>query len=147
MKTIGGCRIVVNLVRGLLAVLSISAVLTGRSYCDSMQPLPPDYNTCIAQANGVTAAMLQCSNRELERQTVRLNRAMRLIMDSPRISAQRKREFASGQKEWEANRDKDCLASAQREAEGGSLASVIARDCAVSKTATRAAELESIARE
>ena len=137
----------VNRFQGLLAVLSISAMLTGQGRCDSTQPLPPDYNTCIAQANGVTAAMLRCSNGELERQTLRLNRAMRLIMDSPRISPQRKQELLSGQKEWEASRDKDCLATAQREADGGSLASVIARDCAVSKTAARAAELETIARE
>jgi uncharacterized protein YecT (DUF1311 family) len=141
------CRIVINRFRGLLAVLSVSAMLTGQGRCDSTQPLPPDYNTCIAQANGVTAAMLRCSNGELERQTMRLNRAMRLIMDSPRISAERKRELVSGQKEWEASRDKDCLATAQREADGGSLASLIARDCAVSKTADRATELETIAHE
>jgi uncharacterized protein YecT (DUF1311 family) len=138
---------VVNWFQGLLAVLSISAMLTGHGRCDSVRPVPPDYNTCIEEANGVTAAILRCSNSELERQTLRLNHAMRLIMDSPRISPQRKQELVSGQKEWEASRDKDCLATAQREADGGSLASVIARDCAVSKTATRAAELETIARE
>jgi uncharacterized protein YecT (DUF1311 family) len=138
---------VVNRFHGLVAVLSISAVLIGYGRSDSMQPLPPEYSTCIAQANGVTAAMLRCSNVELEQQTLRLNRAIRRIMDSPRISTQRKREFVSGQKEWEASRDKDCLATAQREADGGSLASVIARDCAVSKTAARAAVLESFARE
>ncbi|MBV9248731.1 MAG: DUF1311 domain-containing protein [Acetobacteraceae bacterium] len=141
-------EIVVNWLQRLLATLFISAVLTARGgYCDSAQPLSPEYEACIARANGVTAEMLRCSNDELERQTLRLSRAMRLIMDSPRISTERKQEIASGEKEWEAGRDKNCFATAQHEAGGGSLASMIARDCAVSKTADHAAELEAIARE
>jgi uncharacterized protein YecT (DUF1311 family) len=106
-----------------------------------------EYDACIAQANGVTAEVQRCANNELERQTVRLNRALLMIRDSVRISVQRKHELESKQKAWEVSRNEDCMAEAQRQADGGSTASVIATDCAVFKTAERADQLEAIARE
>jgi uncharacterized protein YecT (DUF1311 family) len=70
-----------------------------------------------------------------------------MIRSSARISVRRKHELESEQKAWAASRNKSCMAEAQREAGGESTASLIAVDCAVSKTAERADQLEAMARE
>ncbi len=122
-------------------------LLAARGYADSTHATSQQYKTCIGQTNGVTAEMLRCANNELQRQEARLRRALVTIRGSARISVRRKDELESTQKEWEASRNKTCMATAQREADGGSLASVVATDCAISKTTERADQLEAIARE
>jgi uncharacterized protein YecT (DUF1311 family) len=121
-------------------------ILVAGGYAPSTQAISQEYTTCIGQANGVNAEMLRCANNELQRQEARLRRALLIIRGSTRISVRQKNEVESAQKAWEASRNRACLAAAQREADGGSLASVIAADCAVSKTAERADQLETIAR-
>jgi uncharacterized protein YecT (DUF1311 family) len=132
----------------LLAALFLLAWLPAeRGYAGFTHRISQEYEACIAQANGVTAEVQRCANDELQRQTVRVNRALLMIRDSARISVRRKHELESKQKAWELSRNKDCMAEAQRQADGGSTASVIATDCAVFKTAERADQLEAIARE
>jgi uncharacterized protein YecT (DUF1311 family) len=132
----------------LLAALSLLACLPVEcGYADSTQGISQGYEVCRAQTNGVTAAMRRCANEELQRQEDRLKRALLMIMSSSRISVGRKHELESEQKEWEAGRNRGCMAEAQREADGGSTAPLIAVDCAISKTAERADQLEAIARE
>jgi uncharacterized protein YecT (DUF1311 family) len=132
----------------LLAALSLLACLpVERGYADSTHPISHEYEACAAHANGVTAEMRRCANQELQRQEDRLNRALLMIRSSARISVRRKHELESKQKKWEASRNKGCMAEAQREAGGGSTAPLIAMNCAVSKTAERADQLEAIARE
>lgn len=131
----------------LLAALSLLACLPVEcGYADSTHGISQEYEVCRAQTNGVTAEMRRCANKELQRQEVRLKRALLMIRSSARISAGRKHELESKQKEWEASRNKGCMSEAQREADGGSTAPLIAMDCAVSKTAERADQLEAIAR-
>jgi uncharacterized protein YecT (DUF1311 family) len=122
-------------------------LLAAHGCADPAHAISQEYKACIGQTNGVTAEMLRCANNELQRQEARLRRALLTIRDSARISVRRKDALESTQKEWEASRRKICLATAQREADGGSLAPVIATDCAVSKTTKRANRLEAIARE
>jgi uncharacterized protein YecT (DUF1311 family) len=128
----------------LLATLFVLAWLPAeRGYAGSVSRISQEYNACIAQTNGVTAEMRRCANNELQRQEVRLNRALLMIRDSARISAWRKHELKSKQRDWETSRNKDCMTVAQRQADG-STATLVATDCAALKTAERADQLEAI---
>lgn len=132
----------------LLVALSLVACLPVEcGYADSTHGISQGYEVCRAQTNGVTAEMRRCANEELQRQEDRLKRALLMISSSARISVGRKHKLESEQKEWEASRNKGCMAKAQRKADGGSNAPLIAVDCAISKTAERADQLEAIARE
>jgi uncharacterized protein YecT (DUF1311 family) len=110
-------------------------------------PRSPAYEACVATANGVTAAMRRCANDELERQTARWQRALQAIVNSTRISADRKNEIEAAEKAWEASRNRGCVAAARHEAGGGTLAPLLATDCAVCETAARADQLEAVARQ
>jgi uncharacterized protein YecT (DUF1311 family) len=131
----------------LVALFVLAWLPAERGYAGSTHRMSQEYDACIARANGVTAEVRRCANNELQRQKVRLNRALVMIRDSARISIRRKHELESQQNAWEISRNKDCMAEAQRQADGGSTASVIATDCAIFKTAERADQLEAIARE
>lgn len=129
----------------LSALLASAWVPAERAYAGSTHSVSQEYKACAAQTNGVTSEMMRCANDELRRQELRLK--LVLVKTLARLSGPRKHELESKQKAWETNRNKGCMAEARREAGGGSSASVIALDCAVSKTAERADQLEAGARQ
>jgi uncharacterized protein YecT (DUF1311 family) len=104
-------------------------------------PTSAAHTACMGKSGGVTSAMLDCIATELQRQDARLNRAYKAAM-AP-LSAPRKKQLQAAQRAWLAYRDANCQFYA--DPEGGSVAAVVANDCVLSATASRALELENLA--
>ena len=102
--------------------------------------LSKQFSSCMDKAGGVTMDMLECIDAETKLQDGRLNKAYRAAM-SP-LSADRKKQLQQAQRAWITYRDANCGFYA--DPEGGSMARIIANDCFMSATATRAKELETL---
>lgn len=102
-----------------------------------------DYHRCMEgeeAASGVTAALLECTGNEFEKQDGRLNRAYGSAM-AVRQAAD-KDALRNAQRAWIKKRDSQCA----DDPDGGTLAIVLASDCRLSMTTARAIELEGMAR-
>ncbi|MDO9710627.1 lysozyme inhibitor LprI family protein [Paracraurococcus lichenis] len=106
-----------------------------------------DYTACLDRAGGVTPAMIQCSGEETARWDRRLNAAYGTIQQDRRWSAGTKSLLREAQRAWIAYRDAACRAEGELEAEGGTLARIVAADCVARLTAGRAGELEQLLRD
>ena len=95
---------------------------------------------CMEKSGGVTSDMQDCIATELVRQDARLNKAYKAAMTP--LSAPRKKQLLAAQRAWLAFRDANCQFYA--DPEGGSAARLVANDCVLSATASRATELENL---
>lgn len=102
--------------------------------------LSKQFSSCMQKADGVTIDMLECIDTETKLQDGRLNKAYRAAIGP--LSAERKKQLQQAQRAWITYRDANCGFYA--DPEGGSIARVIASDCFMSSTATRAKELEDL---
>nr|WP_314229443.1 lysozyme inhibitor LprI family protein [uncultured Kingella sp.] len=87
----------------MFAVLLLSAAFAAPAWAKSPQERSyPEMDKCFEQpeaANGVTAAMLDCTNIEIDRQEARMNDALaKLIAKHPKKAAQLKKEQANWQR-------------------------------------------------
>ncbi|MBL6986300.1 MAG: DUF1311 domain-containing protein [Methylobacter sp.] len=105
--------------------------------------LSQTFSTCMDQAGGVTASMIECLGEETERQDVRLNKAYKEVMDG--LSPERKKQLQAAQRLWLKYRKANC--DFYYDPDGGTIAGVIASDCFMSATAARAKELEGVNRQ
>jgi len=103
--------------------------------------LTKQFSNCMDKSNGVTSNMIDCLEAESKRQSGRLNRAYKELMDQ--LSAQRKKQLQLAQDAWVTYRDENC--EFYYDPDGGTIAAVNANDCFMSATAARAKELESLA--
>ncbi|TCT24103.1 uncharacterized protein YecT (DUF1311 family) [Thiobaca trueperi] len=99
------------------------------------------FSTCMNQAGGVTAEMLDCIGEELNTQDARLNGAYQKLRSQ--LSAERKRALQGAQRLWIQYREANC--DFYNDPEGGTLHRVMASDCLLRETAQRAKELENLA--
>lgn len=99
------------------------------------------FSTCMNQAGGITADMLDCIGEELNTQDARLNGAYQKLRSQ--LSAERKQSLQSAQRLWIQYRDANC--GFYNDPEGGTLHRVMASDCMLRETAERAKELEGLA--
>lgn len=111
-------------------------------------PETAEYAACLDRAGGVTPAMIECSSEESARWDRRLNAAYGTIMrDRQWWSAETKSLLREAQRAWIAYRDASCRAQGELEAEGGTMARIVAADCIARLTAARASELEQLLRD
>jgi uncharacterized protein YecT (DUF1311 family) len=100
------------------------------------------FDTCMAggeAANGVTFAMVECGNAELERQDARLNQAYKMVMD--RLPRKRKTTLRTSQRAWIRERNAECQRA--YDAAGGGTASGLEKlGCLTSETIKRTIFLE-----
>ena len=118
------------------AASTLLAVLPPAALADS--PTRAAHAVCMEKSGGVTSAMLDCIATEMVWQDARLNKAYKAAL-AP-LSAQRKKQLVTAQRAWLAFQDANCQFYA--DPEGGSVAGVMANDCLLSTTASRALELE-----
>jgi|GEM_PF-288163 len=103
--------------------------------------LSKQFSLCMDKANSTTMVMLDCIDTETKRQDGRLNKAYKEAM--AQLSPDRKKQLQQAQRAWIGYRDANCAFYA--DPEGGTMARLVASDCFMSATATRAKELESLA--
>ena len=95
------------------------------------------YATCMDQSGGITFNMLDCISEELHRQDAWLNSTYRELRDQ--LSPERRQALLTAQRLWIQYRDANCGFYA--DPEGGTRATLLARDCVLRETAERADEL------
>lgn len=98
------------------------------------------FDRCMSNAGGVTAAMLDCIGREQAAADRRLPETLRNALD--RLSAERAHALSTTQAAWRAYREAHCNFIADRD--GGTAATLMAADCWLSLTRDRVAFLESL---
>ena len=100
-------------------------------------------DSCTARSGGVTVALHDCFAAAAQRADARLNTAYRRAGTglAPAVRAR----LVAAQRAWLRFRELDCAVVGAREA-GGSDAPLAVDECFVSRTDTRAAELDDLAR-
>lgn len=132
-----------SLTLALAALLPMSNGGAARAQIDSEKEYSADYARCLATgdaAKGVTVAMAGCVNAELRKKDARLNAAYAAAM--PTLSPQAQATLRAEQRAWIKRRDTACAEGLS----GGTLDMVERPSCHLSMTATRAVELERLAR-
>jgi len=119
----------------VLAMLCFSQLVSAQDVGLSKQ-----FSLCMDKADGTTMDMLDCMGTETKLQDGRLNKAYKEAM--AQLHPERKKQLQQAQRAWIGYRDANCAFYA--DPDGGTMARVIASDCFMSATATRAKELESL---
>lgn len=100
------------------------------------------FNTCVESgdaARGVTPAMAECIDAELDRQDARLNQAYKMVIE--RLPLKRKTALRTSQRKWIRTRDATCQRA--YDAAGGGTASGLEKlGCLTSETIRRTIFLE-----
>ncbi|MFG6668714.1 lysozyme inhibitor LprI family protein [Halomonas sp. HNIBRBA4712] len=97
------------------------------------------YDTCMEEAKGVTAGMVECIAEEFERQDTQLNEVYVALRGD--LSGERRKALRDAQRRWISYRDANCGFYASAD---GTLARVSGNLCMLRETAERARELESM---
>jgi uncharacterized protein YecT (DUF1311 family) len=100
--------------------------------------LTKPFGVCMDKADGVTQSMVECIDAEIKRQDARLNKAYKALLAD--LNPERKKQLLAAQRAWLKFRDANC--GFYFDPEGGTIARVLAVDCLMTMTASRATELE-----
>lgn len=100
--------------------------------------LTKQFGVCMDKADGVTQHMVECIDAEIKRQDARLNKAYKALVAD--LNPERKKQLLEAQRAWLKFRDTNC--AFYYDPEGGTIARVLAVDCLMTMTASRATELE-----
>ena len=102
-----------------------------------------DYNACMAAgdaAQGVTSAMQDCTNAEIDRQDQTLNATYKRVMAAAADDGERA-QLRDAERKWIKARDATCTSTAADEG-GGSMATVAYSDCELSQRIARIKQLD-----
>ncbi|HSC80172.1 MAG TPA: lysozyme inhibitor LprI family protein [Chitinolyticbacter sp.] len=124
--------------RSLLCSIVLASLVCVPSHADTT--LSKTYRSCMEHARGVTARVLDCTNREYTRQDQRVSAAYQVLLAQP--GRPRQVQLRDAQQAWLKFRQANCNYYA--DPDGGPLAQVIASDCLLTVTAARVAELEGL---
>lgn len=97
----------------------------------------PQFGACMNKAEGVTSAMVECYNEELEKEDARLNNAYKNVMTA--FSPENKQKVLTAQRLWIKFRDADC--NLYYTLSGGTMDLLNGADCTLSMTKKRADDL------
>jgi uncharacterized protein YecT (DUF1311 family) len=100
--------------------------------------LTQQFSVCMDKAEGVTQPAVECIDAEIKRQDARLNKAYKALVAD--LNPERKKQLLAAQRAWLKFRDTNC--GFYFDPEGGTIARVLAVDCIMTMTASRATELE-----
>lgn len=101
------------------------------------------FNTCVESgdaARGVTPAMAECIDAELDRQDARLNQAYKMVME--RLPLKRKTALRTSQRKWIRTRDATCQRAYDAAGGGGTASGLEKLGCLTSETIRRTIFLE-----
>lgn len=121
----------------LLAIIALFC-LTHTALADENE-YSKQFSTCSEKAIA-TVDIVDCINKEIEYQDVRLNKAYKVVME--RLSDKRKKSLRTAQRAWIKFRDANC--AFYHDPEGGSIHLIVSRSCLLEETASRAKELENM---
>lgn len=96
-----------------------------------------EYENCMDKSEGVTYDMIDCSNKELERQDARLNQTYKSAISV--LPAEQKRKLQEAQRLWIKFRDADC--GIYYSLTGGTMDMLNGSSCELSTTKERADSL------
>lgn len=126
----------------VLATALLLIVPDGAVAADDDSLYTKQFSDCMAASGGVTVAMLDCIGTETRTQDARLNGAYQHL--GSQLEPARKTLLRSAQRLWVQYRDANC--GFYNDPDGGTSATVIASDCVLTATASRAKELEDVSR-
>jgi uncharacterized protein YecT (DUF1311 family) len=120
-------------------IICLAVLWNGQLLAETDDGLSKEYSACIDKASrGVTAEMLECNGKELDRQDARLNNAYKKL--TSKLSRDRKNALLKAQRAWIKFREANC--DYWLDPDGGTAARMNASGCLLTMTATRAKELE-----
>ena len=122
------------------ALVSLALTYGSTAYSED-EGLTKKYSSCMNKAVS-TQDMVECIDSEYKTQDARLNNAYKSLQKN--LSADRKKQLLESQRLWIKYRDANC--GFYYDPDGGSMARLSANDCMMTSTATRAKELENLAR-
>ena len=128
-------------ISGIVAALT-AAVPTVAADTAVQSRYSRDYDRCMSTgeaAEGVTSAMMECNDAEIDRQDSRLNQAYKMVM--ARLNLDQKQTLRASERQWIVTRDRNCR-KAIGEEEGGSLGRIIYSNCILNTTIKRTMWLE-----
>jgi uncharacterized protein YecT (DUF1311 family) len=100
------------------------------------------YKTCMDNSAGNTASINACTDGEYERLDGRLNRSYQATLR--RLSRTKSMALRSDERGWVATRSDKCLADLKDEREdGGTIYSILIRDCTLQELKRRILWIES----
>jgi uncharacterized protein YecT (DUF1311 family) len=117
----------------------LSLVAVGPVCADDSQ-LTKQFSTCMDKAAGVTPVMIDCISAETLIQDARLNGAYKKL--GAQVTPDRKKQLLAAQRLWVQYRDANCAFYA--DPDGGTIATINAKDCVMQATASRAKELKGL---
>jgi uncharacterized protein YecT (DUF1311 family) len=129
----------------LAGVLAMGCIGSAAAYSDVVSDLAqsqaevkirPTYQQCIDATGGVTPDIKACMSTEYAFQDKRLNMAYKRLMASLKDAA--KASLRAEERQWIKEKEARCDAGS----EPGQADELAAYDCSVTRTATRATELE-----
>ena len=112
--------------------LAVAGLVPGSALAEVKQS--PAYNQCMAAADGVTVAMLDCISAELTIQDRQLNANYRALMS--KLGPAEKDRLRTQQRAWIRDRDKQCKPEGD-----GTLDLVNSNDCVLTETTRQAGAL------
>lgn len=119
--------------------LAIFPVLLAFSFhASAEEKYSADYGVCVERAEGITSNLNDCSNEELAKQNVRLNKFYKVAMTN--LSVEKKTQLRDTQRIWIKYRDSNC--GMYYTLSGGTMDMLNGAGCELSMTQERADELQ-----
>lgn len=104
--------------------------------------LSAEYESCINGSGGATHLMDACTATELKLQDARLNKEYKALMAA--LPSARQKQLRAAQRLWIKYREANC--NFYYDPGGGQAARILAHDCLLMETATRAQEIAHVYR-
>lgn len=117
-------------------ILSLSILVATAALADSKYSA--EYSSCTKGARGDTSALVDCSNKELDKQNARMDRAYKSAMAS--LPAQVSEKLQASQALWIKFREEDC--GTYYILTGGTIDMLNGSGCDLSMTLKRADDIE-----
>lgn len=123
----------------MLLGLTFASQPTNAALAGEASGYSKNYDRCVAAANGITAALLDCNGQEWDRQDARLNAVYRRLI--ARLDTQQRAILRRSERHWLATRHAECEKVAGS-AGTGTLSSIAESDCLLSDLVDRRHWLE-----
>lgn len=121
-------------------LLVLAAPLIARA--DSEPKLSAAYSKCIERAGAVEAKVLECIGEEFTIQDRRLNASYRAL--TAKLTTERRKQLQEVQRSWLKYSESNC--DFYYDTDGGTAARMMSAECSVRARASRAQELEDLAK-
>ena len=123
-----------------VSLINLALLLSAPIAAALDRELTQEYSTCVENSHGVTVEMVDCMLAETKRQDTQLNDNYKALM--LKLTSERKKILLDAERIWIQFRDANCRF--YEDTNGGTSATLAAKECFLNATADRAAELKTL---